>query len=401
MKKNKYVGNQAGAASFLMKIALCLACLLACTAIVNAAASGSPGGTAAPPPGGGGLTTGDVVFWIGIVTSVLGWFILMGAAFEAGTGWVFLCFICSPLFVLFKFKAASKGFMIQMGGVVLYCIGMHMGVTNSSKWLIEMVGPLQTLRNMVSDVSPEEKNRGSAYDPATQKQADGYGQSREGGPEVSAPMTHTAPGATPKPGTPPPSTNLESFMEKSDAPAATATATAPAPASIASPVPKTFPLIEAVKRGDAGQVTKLLESGEAVNTTDADGWTALMHAASKGSVETVQALLNKGADVNARDAGGWTALMLAAYGGNRAVIQSLLDKGADVKASTSRKTTALICAAGSGHGEAVQALVDAKADVDAKDSDGRTALSYAAEKKHATVVEILRKAGAKESVPSS
>lgn len=357
------------------------------TASMDAAAGGGAPAASPPPAAGGGVTLGDVLFWIGIAAYALGWFMMMGAAFEVGIGWVFLSFLCPPLFALFRWKEAVKGFLMLVGGVVLFCVGMHLGVTIVSKSLIEMIGPLQTLRNLVSDVSPEERNRGSAYDPATKKDAAGYGQHREGGPEVAAPMVYTASNAPPKTAAPPPPKDLDAFTEKS---------LTPPSVSITPATPTTLPLIEAAKAGDAAQVARWLDQGEAVNALDADGWTALMHAASKGSVEVVQALLDKGADANAKDPEGWTALMLASYGGNRTLVQSLLDNGADVKAVTKKKTTPLIGAAGSGHAEVVQALVDAKAEVDAKDADGKTALQYATEKKHAPVVEILKKAGAKE-----
>jgi ankyrin repeat protein len=48
-----------------------------------------------------------------------------------------------------------------------------------------------------------------------------------------------------------------------------------------------------------------------VNTSDADGRTALHWAASSGALDIVRLLIDKGAEVNKQDASGWTALHIS------------------------------------------------------------------------------------------
>ena len=70
---------------------------------------------------------------------------------------------------------------------------------------------------------------------------------------------------------------------------------------------------EAVKAGNAAQVTSLLKSGADGNARSAEGTTPLMLAAASGNLGVVQALLAAGVDVKAVDALGWSALMKAIY----------------------------------------------------------------------------------------
>ena len=60
-----------------------------------------------------------------------------------------------------------------------------------------------------------------------------------------------------------------------------------------------------------------------VNTTDSEGWTALMHAATKGHSEIVEALLAGGGDVNAKTDDGWTALRMALGEGHSSTVRLL------------------------------------------------------------------------------
>jgi ankyrin repeat protein len=109
---------------------------------------------------------------------------------------------------------------------------------------------------------------------------------------------------------------------------------------------RTFPLIEAVKRGDVQEARILLAQGAAPNTreTQVVHWkwflpfivnipetmakTALMLAASTGNKDIVQLLLDSGAEVNAKDAWGSGALLRAVgEKGSAEIVQLLIDRG--------------------------------------------------------------------------
>lgn len=81
-------------------------------------------------------------------------------------------------------------------------------------------------------------------------------------------------------------------------------------------------LLDAVKRGDAGEVSAIVQRNpELVNQRDADGATALHYAALQGNRAVVQALVNGGADVNIADTmfgatpAGWAIEYLRELGG--------------------------------------------------------------------------------------
>src|SRR6476469_6837768 len=91
--------------------------------------------------------------------------------------------------------------------------------------------------------------------------------------------------------------------------------------------------LQAVRRGDVGQVQALLASGASPEAKDKDGTTALMFAAQSGYTEIVRSLLAAGAEANtARAKFGITALMLAAANNQVDSLQTLLTHGADVNA---------------------------------------------------------------------
>src|SRR5688500_14584164 len=60
-------------------------------------------------------------------------------------------------------------------------------------------------------------------------------------------------------------------------------------------------LIEAARRGDAGEVRRLLDRGAGVTARDPEGATALVAAAYGNHLEAARALVEAGADVNAKD----------------------------------------------------------------------------------------------------
>ena len=129
------------------------------------------------------------------------------------------------------------------------------------------------------------------------------------------------------------------------------------------------PLFDAVSRGDAATVQKLIDNGANVNAqfnaseenVDIAGSITVLMWASIGHLDVVQLLLDHGADVNAKANNGATALMLASATGNRDVVRVLLAKGADVNAKDNNGATALMKAYYNGHKEVVELLIKAGA----------------------------------------
>src|SRR3954463_15864537 len=83
--------------------------------------------------------------------------------------------------------------------------------------------------------------------------------------------------------------------------------------------------VEAAMNGNRDAVRTLLKEGADVNTTQADGMTALHWAAQKSDVELAKILLYAGANTKATTRiGGYTPLLMASKAGDTAMIDVLL-----------------------------------------------------------------------------
>jgi ankyrin repeat protein len=155
------------------------------------------------------------------------------------------------------------------------------------------------------------------------------------------------------------------------------------------------PLIEAVKKQDVQAVRTLLQQNSAVNTREADGFTALHWAAQRNDLQLVELLLGARADVKASTRYNVTPLYLAATNGNAAMIERLLDAGADPNGTALEGQTMLMTAALSGKADAVRLLVTRGATIDAKEPyKGQTALMWAAAEGNTAAVDVLVESGA-------
>jgi len=154
--------------------------------------------------------------------------------------------------------------------------------------------------------------------------------------------------------------------------------------------------VEAAMNGNRDAVRALLKDGADVNTTQADGMTALHWAAQKGDVELAKVLLYASANLKATTRiGGYTPLLIASKNGDAAMIETLTLAGADANVATTNGTTPLMLAAAAGKPAAVKALLDHGADVNAKESvKGETALTFAAALGRADVIRALTAKGA-------
>ena len=85
----------------------------------------------------------------------------------------------------------------------------------------------------------------------------------------------------------------------------------------------------------------------------------MISAVNGKDTETVSRLLQRGMDVNTSDSVGNTLLMLAARNGDLPTLEILLRKKANTLKKNSYKDTAILLAAARGHLQCVAALVDA------------------------------------------
>ena len=157
----------------------------------------------------------------------------------------------------------------------------------------------------------------------------------------------------------------------------------------------TSDVADAVQRGDASAVRRLLTQKVDVNAPQADGATALHWAVYREDVETVDVLLKAGANATAVNQYGATPLSLAAENGNAAIVKRLLEAGADPNERMANDDTALMMAARTGNLAAMTQLLDRGADVNATEKTrGTTALMWAAAQGHAAAVRLLIDRGA-------
>ena len=154
--------------------------------------------------------------------------------------------------------------------------------------------------------------------------------------------------------------------------------------------------VDAAMNGNREAVRALLKDGADVNTTQADGMTALHWAAQKGDVELAKVLLYASANLKATTRiGGYTPLLIASKSGDAAMIDTLTQAGADADAPTMNGTTPLMLAAAAGKPAAVKALLAHGANVNAKEAvKGETALTFAAAFGRADVIRVLTAGGA-------
>jgi ankyrin repeat protein len=145
---------------------------------------------------------------------------------------------------------------------------------------------------------------------------------------------------------------------------------------------------EAVRRGDAAEVTALLDKGADVNAKFRYGATALFKAAERGHVEVAKILLARGADVTVKDTFyGATAMTWALDNEHIEIVRLLLEKDASsvedvLQNGVSEGNVALVEMALAKGGAKPETLTAALA-------------SVADDKDKAAIADALKKAGAK------
>jgi ankyrin repeat protein len=147
---------------------------------------------------------------------------------------------------------------------------------------------------------------------------------------------------------------------------------------------------------DLETVDLLLKAGAKVDAADDYGVTPLSRAAENGSIAMVDRLLKAGANPNLAQLSGMTPLMTATHTGNVGVIKALMARGANVNAATAEsKNTALMWAVADQFPEIVKILIAAHADVHASTAKGFTPLIYAARNGDIEMAKLLLAAGVK------
>jgi len=154
-------------------------------------------------------------------------------------------------------------------------------------------------------------------------------------------------------------------------------------------------LVEASRAGDFTMVQSLLKDNVDVNTSLANGTTALAWAVYHDNNPAVDMLLQAGADPNLASDLGVTPLSLACSNQNAAVVSKLLDAGARPDIARQTGETPLMTCANTGAVQAVQVLLEHGAKVNASENrEEQTALMWAVAERHPQVVKLLVEHGA-------
>lgn len=154
-------------------------------------------------------------------------------------------------------------------------------------------------------------------------------------------------------------------------------------------------LPELVRAGKRDAAIAMIEQGADVNSTAADGTTALHWASHQSDSELVELLLDKGADAARANDYGMTPLSAAAVTGDYDVIEALLDAGANVESPNPEGQTALMVVARTGQTDTAELLIDHGANVNAREQWGeQTALMWASAQQHPEMIELLVRHGA-------
>ncbi len=153
------------------------------------------------------------------------------------------------------------------------------------------------------------------------------------------------------------------------------------------------PLHNAAKDGDLNYISKLLDSGVAVDRADEEGTTALCEAAAHGQTEAVGFLLQAGANPNVTTRWGYTPMHMAAAGGHLEVAKLLHKHKADFDFYHERGITPLWQACREGNYEVAKYLIELGADLDVAMADS-SPLHIAPYSGELELIKLLVEAGA-------
>jgi uncharacterized protein len=159
---------------------------------------------------------------------------------------------------------------------------------------------------------------------------------------------------------------------------------------------------DAAMRQDDGRLERLIAAKADVNSTQADGSTALHWAAYHADTRAAADLLKVHANPNVRTDTGVTPLALACESGNADLVQRLLKSRADPNQTLSHGETPLMMAARTGSVPILKLLLAHGAQIDAREQlRGTTALMWAAANSNTDAVRFLAANGADVSAHSA
>jgi ankyrin repeat protein len=145
-------------------------------------------------------------------------------------------------------------------------------------------------------------------------------------------------------------------------------------------------MISAVNGKDTETVSRLLQRGMDVNTSDSLGNTLLMLAARNGDLPSLEILLRNKSNTLKQNSYKDTAILLAAARGHLQCVAALVDAGAEID---SPGWTPLIYSAFEGYADMVRYLLMRGANVNAQSETGMSALMVASRNNHIAIVRIL------------
>ena len=147
-------------------------------------------------------------------------------------------------------------------------------------------------------------------------------------------------------------------------------------------------LLAAAVSGNLSGVRRALQRGAALESRNAEGFTAVCIAAERGHASVVEVLCDAGLDPAQRGGGGWTPLMWAARNGHLECVAALCRRAAptgnggtsalDLDATNDNGSTAVMVAATCGHAAVIASLAEAGANLHVSTAhNGSTALHLA------------------------
>lgn len=164
--------------------------------------------------------------------------------------------------------------------------------------------------------------------------------------------------------------------------------------------PTSETVLEAVRSGDADEVSKAIANGADPGAVDEEGRPAVGWATALGHVSVLQLLIDAGADANALAPDGTSPLEVACKLGNQEAAGLLIRSGANVNHAASTGSTPLTCAVNAGSSAIVEWLLSAGAAVDQPGLGGGTPLLFAAQSGETGIAELLLQNGAAPDIRS-